>query len=421
MDIHLLLYIIGCVILIGFFTGMEIAFSSVNKISLELKKKQGSFSGKILGKFMENSSEFTGAGLVAVFVILVIYVILLMQLTRGWINHLPAPFNSLYSALVINIVIATTLLIIFGELLPRTVFRKKAESILSFFALPMLLVYKIFHPLLQIFVSISSFVLKYLFNVRIKDKDVFSRIDIEHFVKNVLYGTDTESRQVNTELFDNALNLLHKKVRHCMKPRKEIIGVEASTPIAEVKNKLIKTKLSKIIVYEQNLDNIIGYIHHLDFNKKPSSIQEILHTISTVPETMNVVNLINRFTKEKKSIAWVIDEFGGTAGIVTMEDLLEEIFGEIQDEYDDDEYVEKQISENEYIFSGRLELNYLNEKYGFNLKANEAETLSGFIISNQERIPKNKARIIIGLYEFDILLVSDTRIETVKLKLLKPL
>jgi CBS domain containing-hemolysin-like protein len=204
-------------------------------------------------------------------------------------------------------------------------------------------------------------------------------------------------------------------------PRKEIEGVESKTTIADVRNKFIDSKLSKILVYEQNIDNIIGYVHHLDLFKNPASLQEIIHPIPAVPETMSASDLINKFSKERKSIAWVVDEFGGTAGIVTMEDLLEELFGEIEDEYDVPEsFVDKQIAQNEYIFSGRLELDNITQKYHLNFEGNEdAETLSGYIIQNHQSIPKQKERIIIGNFEFDILNVSDTRIETVKVKVLK--
>lgn len=421
MDTHLLLYIFGCLVLIGFFTGIEIAFNSANKINLELKIKQGSFSGRVLGRFMEKPSAFIGAGLIAVYLLVVCFVLLLTNFTHHGLALLPSVYHSPFLDIVFNIFLAGSLLILFGEVLPRAFFQKKAESTLSLLAFPMLWIYRVFSPISNLFVSISSFFLKYLFNVRVKDKEFFTRVNMDLFVKNVLFGAATESQQVNAELFDNALDLLHTKVRHCMIPRKEIIGIPITASIEEVRKKLIETQLSKIVVYENNLDNIVGYVHHLDFNKKPLSTKDIMHSITAVPETMNVMSLINQFTKERKSIAWVVDEFGGTAGIVTMEDLLEELFGEIKDEYDEDVYVEKQIAENEFIFSGRLELSYLNSKYGFNLKADDVETLSGFIIRNQKRIPPYKARVIIGLYEFDILLVSDTRIETVKMKLLKPL
>jgi CBS domain containing-hemolysin-like protein len=311
---------------------------------------------------------------------------------------------------------------LFAEFLPKAIFRTKAEQVLSFFVLPMWLFYNLLFPIAKVFVSISEFILKYLFNVRIKENQtVFTRVDLEHFVKQSLHGHEAESNEVNTELFENALYLVNVKVRKCMIPRNEIVGIEVHTPVSEVRKKFIETKLSKIIVYEKNIDTIIGYLHHLDLNRKPQNVREVLHTITAVPEAMSAVDLMNRFTKDRKSVAWVIDEFGGTAGIVTMEDVLEEIFGDIRDEYDVEEYVEKQIAENEYIFSGRLELDYLNEKYGFEIPTDESETLSGYIISKHGAIPKIKERIIIDLLEFDILLVNETRIETVKMKVLQPL
>ncbi|HTM67598.1 MAG TPA: hemolysin family protein [Flavipsychrobacter sp.] len=422
MESHLLWYILGCILLIGFFAGTEIAFISANKINIELKKKQGTFSGRILGRFMDNPAEFIGTSLVGVNIVLVIYGLLMTRLTDPILSHLPPPLNSGYVHLVVDTLIATIVIILFAEFLPKAIFRTKAEQVLSFFILPMWLFYNLLFPIAKVFVSIAEFILKYLFNVRIKENQtVFTRVDLEHFVKQSLHGHETESNEVNTELFENALYLVNVKVRKCMIPRNEIVGVEAHTPISEVRKKFIETKLSKIIVYEKNIDTIVGYLHHLDLNRKPQAIREVLHTITAVPEAMSAVDLMNRFTKERKSIAWVIDEFGGTAGIVTMEDVLEEIFGDIRDEYDVEEYVEKQIAENEYIFSGRLELDYLNEKYGFDIPTDESETLSGYIISKHGDIPKIKERIIIDLLEFDVLLVNETRIETVKMKVLQPL
>lgn len=204
-----------------------------------------------------------------------------------------------------------------------------------------------------------------------------------------------------------------------MIPRKEIEAIGISGSIVAARQKFIDTKLSKIVVYEHNIDNILGYIHQLDMFKNPSDIRSVLHPILAVPETMSAIDLMNRFTRERKSIAWVVDEFGGTSGIVTLEDLLEEIFGEIRDEHDTEEFVEKQIAEKEYIFSGRLEVDYLNKKYDFGLPEGETETLSGFIIAHHETIPRLKERIIIDDFEFDVLNVTETRIEMVKMKVLR--
>ncbi|MBE7178635.1 MAG: CBS domain-containing protein, partial [Mucilaginibacter polytrichastri] len=209
------------------------------------------------------------------------------------------------------------------------------------------------------------------------------------------------------------------KIRSCLVPRTEIESVDINASIETVKEKFLDTKLSKMVVYEENIDNIAGYVHQLDLFKKPADIKSILLDIPAVPESMSATDLITKFSKERKSIAWVVDEFGGTAGIVTMEDVLEEIFGDIKDEYDTEEFVEKQLAENEYIFSGRLELDYLNEKYGFTFPDDESETLSGYIIDEHKSIPKFKDRIIIGDYEFDILNVTSTRIEMIKMKVLR--
>ena len=436
---HLLLYILGCILLIGFFAGTEIAFISANKLNIELRKKQGKFSGQILARFMDNPSEFIGTSLVGVNVFVVVYGLLASSLTtlllhqyhiritgeplipgQAWMINDVFYSLSEYTKLVIDTFLATLVILIFAEFLPKAVFRSKAEAVLTVFSVPMLVMYWIFYPVAKVFVAISEFILKYLFNVRIKqNKQIFNRVDLELLVKQSMHGHENENSEVNAELFENALYLVNVRIRKCMVPRNEIEGIDVSATIAETRKKFIDTKLSKIIVYEDNIDNIVGYIHHLDLNRRPKEIREILHTITPVPEAMSAVDLMNRFTKERKSIAWVIDEFGGTAGIVTMEDVLEEIFGDINDEYDEQEFVEKQLSENEYIFSGRLELDYLNEKYDFTFPTDESETLSGYIITEHETIPKIKERILLGKYEFVVLLVTDTRIETVKMKIFK--
>jgi CBS domain containing-hemolysin-like protein len=243
-----------------------------------------------------------------------------------------------------------------------------------------------------------------------------NRNDLKHLF---LQKDEGERQDRNAQLMENAQELPKVKIRQCLVPRKEIIGIDSKESMEALKQKFMDTKLSKLLVFEGNIDHIIGYVHQLDLFKRPKSIQELLLPIPAVPESMSATDLISKFSRERKSIAWVVDEFGGTAGIITMEDVLEELFGEIQDEYDTEEFVEKQLAENEYMFSGRLELDYLTEKYGFDFGEEETETLSGYIINYHETIPKQKERIIIDDYEFDILHVSDTRIEIVKMKVLK--
>jgi CBS domain containing-hemolysin-like protein len=218
-------------------------------------------------------------------------------------------------------------------------------------------------------------------------------------------------------LFENALSLPDIKIRECLVPRTEIIGVELNTSIQDLSTAFVETKLSKLIVYDDTLDTIVGYVHQLDLFQKPKNIAAIIHPILLVPESMNAADLINLFSKKRKSIAWVVDEFGGTAGIVTMEDVLEEIFGEIDDEYDEQEFIEKKLSDKDYIFSGRLELDYLTEKYGIDFGAENSETLSGYLIHHHEAIPKVKTLITLAHFDAEILAVSDTRIEKVKLKI----
>ena len=415
-----ILYIIITLILIGFFSGVEIAFVSTNKLNIELKRKQGSYSGKVLSKFMENPATFIGTSLVGINICLVVYGLLMTELTDVMFNAVGLPHNE-YLRLFLDTIIATIVVLFLAEFIPKAIFRSKPESILSFLTLPIQFFYYLLYPVAQLFVRISEFILKYLFGVRInEEKTIFSRVDLEHFVKQMRTGHDSDKEDdSNSELFENALSLSKVKIRECLVPRNEIEAVPINTSVEEVKNIFIETKRSKLIVYENNIDNVVGYLHSIDALKKPKDIKSVMHSIPMVPETMITVDLLNQFTKERKSIAWVIDEFGGTAGIVTMEDILEEIFGEIHDEYDEEEYIEKQLSSNEYIFAGRLEIDYLNEKYHLDLPVEDAETLSGFIIENHESIPKQKERIIIGNYEFVMLHVSDTRIETVKVKSLQ--
>ena len=319
--------------------------------------------------------------------------------------------------------ILSTFILLFVEFVFKAFFRARNNEIISagFISYIISFFYWLLSSIASFFVSIAEWMLKNLFDVKLNEKkDVFSKIDLEHFMQQSKSHEEEDSSEINKELFDNALSLSEVKLRECLIPRREIEGVDSTTSIEEVKAKFINTQLSKLVVYEGNIDSITGYIHQLDLFRNPATVKEVLLPIPTVPESMSATDLMNKFSKERKSIAWVIDEFGGTAGIVTMEDLLEEIFGEIKDEYDTEEFVEKQLGGNEFIFSGRLELDYITEKYKLRFPNDEeTETLSGYIIQHNEEIPKLKDRIIIGNYEIDILNVSDTRIEMVKLKVLK--
>ena len=404
----------------GFFAGIEIAFISANKLSIELKKKQGKNSGIILSRFLDNPSRFIGTTLMGFNIFLVAYGLSVTQIVDPWWAMTGiANLDHSGSLKLIAEILAPKLFFFIVVFFSKAFFRQKNDSILSAFARLMEFFYALFNPISSFFISISSWILKYIFNVEIDDrKRPFNRIDLEHYFQQTI-DVDDDNPELNQELFENALSLPGVKVRSCLVPRKEIVAVELSTPIDKVVEKLIETMLSKLVVYEGNIDNIVGYVHQLDMFRNAGSLQDILLPIPAIPESMSVTDLIGKFSKERKSIAWVVDEFGGTAGIVTMEDLLEEIFGEIQDEYDTEDFVEKQLAEHEYLFSGRLELDYLSEKYGFEFEDEESDTLSGYVIQQHENFPKQGERIIAGDYQFDVMEMSDTRIELVKMKLLK--
>lgn len=401
----------------GFFAGIEMGFYSANRFGIELKKKQGRQSAILLSRFIENPQLFLSTTLIGFTLFLVSFVLLFSAVTTPLWNVIG--LTSELARLLLDIVLATFVVLIFAEFIPRAIFRAHSNVLLTRLVWLISFFYQLLQPIGKLFIGLSDWVLQYIFNIRINEsKEVFSAGSFDTLFHQNSDG-ENEQQKLDTDLFDNALNFHNTKVRQCLVPRKEIIGVEIRCTVEQVRQKFIETKLSKLIVYENNIDHIMGYVHQLDLFKNPGDLQSILLPIPAVPESMSAIDLISRFTKERKSIAWVVDEFGGTAGIVTMEDVLEEIFGEIHDEYDSEEFVEKRLAEDEYIFSGRLELDYLCKKYELEFPRNESETLSGFIINHYETIPRQKERIIIDDYEFDILNVSETRIETVKLKVLK--
>ncbi|MTA21944.1 MAG: DUF21 domain-containing protein [Actinobacteria bacterium] len=404
--------IVASVILIGFFSGYEIGFVSANRLSLELKKKQGSRSGKIIAGFLEAPTQFIGTCLIGLNISLVVFGILFEELLH---THIWSRFGLGEGAILVGNTIVSTFVILFiGELVPKAMFKARAASLINTFAPLAQFFHILFKPLTVLLVNTAQWVLSNLFQVKmVYKKEAFTKVDLAHFIQQT--NTHQEQQELNTDLFENALSLPDIKVRKCLVPRTEIVGVEIQTPLEEVKALFIETKLSKLIVYNDTLDNIVGYIHQLDLFKKPKDIKAIIHPILLVTESMNAADLINLFSKKRKSIAWVVDEFGGTAGIVTMEDVLEEIFGEINDEYDEQEFLEKKLSANEYLFSGRLELDYLYEKYGIDFAVDSAETLSGYLIHKHEAIPKVREVIHLSHFDAEILLVSDTRIEKVKL------
>lgn len=416
-EIRIIIWFVLTILLMGFFAGIEMAFYSANRMSIELKKKQGRASGQILDQFVDHPVYFLGTTLIGFNVFLVFFGLQISKVMEPLWIRLDVGSDSL--RIIIEILLSTFLVLVFAEFLPRAIFRARANVILSRMAQLIDIFYQMFYPIAAICIAMANWLLKYVFNVRVDEKkEVFGRTDLEHLFRQAKEAEE-EKQPLNTEFFENALELPKIRIRQSLVPRKEIVGIDIKESIDAIRRIFIETKLSRVVVFEGNIDHIIGYVHQLDMFKRPETIQSVLLPIPAVPESMSATDLINKFTRERKSIAWVVDEFGGTAGIITMEDVLEEIFGEIQDEHDVEEFVERQIAENEYIFSGRLELDYINEKYGFDFPVDETETLSGFIINYHETIPRQKERIIIADYEFDIMNVSDTRIEMVKIKKLK--
>jgi len=408
-------FFILTLLLMGFFSGIEMAYYSANRLNIELRKKQGGWIANLLAKFVETPASFIGTTLVGYTIFLVFLALQISTVLNPVWAYLRVGSDLVH--IIVEIAIATFIVLIFAEFIPRAIFRAKSNTLLTGLAPATDIFYQMFSPIADVFIKFAEWLLKYVLDVKVdKQKEPLSSGEL----KNLFHQPNDDDRVGrSTQLLENAQEFPKVKIRQCLVPRKEVVGIDIQASIEDIQKKFIDTKLSKLIVYENNIDHISGYVHQLDLFRKPASIKSVLLPIPAVPESMSAADLIGKFSNERKSIAWVVDEFGGTAGIVTMEDVLEELFGEIEDEYDREKFVEKQISENEYIFSGRLELDYLEEKYGFDFPENDSETLSGYIINFYETIPQQKERIIIDDYEFDVISVSDTRIEMVKMKKLK--
>lgn len=408
--------VIICLFLAAIFSGIEIAFFSANRLKIELAYQRGTVAGRILHYFYKDPSKFIITTLLSNNIVLVVFG---MMMTRLIEEPLYSWLGSAFWAMIMQTVISTIILIYIGEFIPKVMFKVFADTLLPFFSVPFYFVFWLLRIGVIFLNAITNGFMK-LFRIQKSSTDfIYTTVDLEKFIKDHTPKSDTDEQEVDTELFENALSLKNLKVRDCMVPRKEIIALDINSSIADLKDIIISTYHSRILVFNQSIDNILGYVHHFDMHKKPKNIKSILIPIKIVPEIMPIQKLLNTFIKEGKSIAWVVNEYGGTAGIITLEDILEEIFGEIDDEYDKDEYIENQLSQNEYILSGRLEIDYLNDKYDLQIPEGEYETLSGFITSIHESIPQKDEILEIGNYQLKIIDVSDTKIETVKLSILK--
>jgi CBS domain containing-hemolysin-like protein len=403
----------------AFFSGMEIAFVSSNKLKIELDKNKGLFSAKILSVFFKEPSRILGALLLGNNIALVMYGIAIADILRPAIISSFAPSHPTeFIVLVLQTIISTVLILITGEFIPKALFRINPNRSLSLFALPLKLYYWLFYPIIRVIVWISEFILKYVFRLKLIYLNYsFSPTDLDHYLREFAIEKKEESDvQQEIQMLQNAIDFRNVKLRECMVPRTEITAIALSDTIEDLRKCFINSGHSKILVYEETVDNIIGFVHSSDLFKNPQSISAVAHTIPIIPETMLANNVLTMFIREHKSIALVVDEFGGTSGIVTMEDIIEEIFGEIEDEFDVEELTERKIKDNEYLFSARLEIDYLNDKYNLHLPASdEYETLGGFIINIHESIPSVNEIILKDKFRFLIAEASDTRIETVHL------
>jgi CBS domain containing-hemolysin-like protein len=412
--------IIITLIFSAFFSGTEIAFVSSSRLKQELDMKRNIFSARILSDFYKNPSRFIGALLLGNNIALVVY----GMETAKWLEpvlqeKLPASLNSEWIILLSQTVISTLIILVIAEFLPKILFRINPNAILKTLSVPVWIIYYFLYPLIVIYIGIAEFILRKIFRVKIEpDSYTFSAVDLDEYVKD--YNPDAEekpeSANLELQMIQNAMEFKHVKLRDCMVPRTDIDALEKNENIDVLIKMFIETGHSKIMIYSGTIDNLQGYVHAYDMFKNPGKITDVLRKVNVYPETMAASDLLGEFIKNHKSVAVVVDEFGGTSGIVTMEDIIEEIFGEIEDEYDKEEELEKQLSENEYLFSARLEIDYLNEKYKLDIPVSEEyETLAGFIIHYYKSIPAPGDEIETDLFKFKILKASGNRLEEVKM------
>ncbi len=414
--------IILCLVFSAFFSGMEIAFVSSNRLKIELDRKHGLFSSRIISIFLKSPQHYLATMLVGNNIALVIYGLFIARLLEPFLEQ-RIGIKSEILILIIQTIVGTMVILLTAEFLPKTIFRSRPNITLNLFSVPVLVFFIFLYPVTIITLGITNFVMRYFMGVKVRLKNsrhnpVFGRVDLDHLISESQSELEKSLEdEPEKKIFQNALEFSGLKVRDCMVPRTEVEAIEISSTVSEIKQRFIETGFSKILVFEDSIDRIVGYISSKELFKHPPSIRSRLVDLSIVPETMQVNKLFRKLIRERKSIALVVDEYGGTSGIITLEDIIEEIFGEIEDEHDISEFVERQISDHEMILSGRLEIDYLNEKYKLDIPvSDEYDTLAGFIIDHYENIPRLNTRVVIMPYQYRILKVSQTRIELVYLR-----
>ncbi|WP_144606170.1 hemolysin family protein [Algoriphagus algorifonticola] len=423
METTYLIYVIITLLFSAFFSGIEIAYISANKLQIELQSKQGALSGKVLSSFIKRPGQFIGTTLMGNTISLVLYGIFMAYLLEYPLDAwLPPGLNNEVVVLLLQTLISTIIVLITAEFLPKSLFMLNPNNMLSIFAIPFLGIYYLMYPVVWAVVGLSRFFITKILRLEYsEDRPVFTVTDLNSFIQNHMNQTKSEGKaEIDTKIFDNAVEFKTVRVRECMIPRTDIVSVEVEDSIEDLKEVFAESGHSKIIVYRETIDDVIGYCHQLELFKKPKTIEEILTPIIIAPESALANELLIQFIQERKSLALVVDEFGGTSGIVSMEDIIEEIFGEIEDEYDSDDLIEQKIGDQEYLLSARHEIDYLNDKYNWDLPIGDFETLSGLILSHTENLPKKGESVTIGAYTFTVVSRQDHRIDSVRLKINGP-
>ena len=413
--------IILCLILSAFFSGMEIAFVSSNKIYLEIEKKQDDFISKILTKLTQKPSKFIATMLVGNNVSMVVYGFFMGELLMRWFVNLGFHLTD-FSNLLLQTIISTLIVLMTSEFLPKVFFQIYANTFIKFFALPAYFFYKLFYYISSFLIWISDYVLRKFFKTEGDQINLsFSKVELGNYISEQMNSVqDHEIVDSEIQIFQNALEFSGMKAREIMTPRTELVAIDLHSSIVDLRDLFIKTGYSKIVVYTNTLDDIVGYVHSFELFKKPRSIKSIMIPVEFVPETILIKDAMNLLTKKRKSIVVILDEYGGTSGIVTIEDIVEELFGEIEDEHDsDEELIENRIDDLNYIFSTRLDVQYINETYKLNIPESDSyETLGGFIVDFSKEIPQKGAQITIGNFVFIIEEATNKKIELVKMTVL---
>lgn len=417
-----LVIIIICLLLSALFSALEISFISADKFRIELEKKQGSYAANLMSFYQKSPSRFIISMLVGNNVTLVIYGIFMALALQPWIDQVMVALNlgsGSVVELLLQTVVSTLVVLITAEFLPKSLALINPNGMLRAFALPVSLIYYILWPAVALVNSTTRFIIKHVFKSEYSDtQPAFGLTDLNNYLKRHLNSSQSEDKiEVSTKIFNKALEFKNIRVRECMIPRTDIIAVDLEDGLTALKSAFHESGHTKIPVYRESIDEIIGFCHALSIYKKPKQMEDILSPIVIVPETMPARELLVQFTAQRKSIALVVDEFGGTAGLVTIEDIVEQILGEIQDEHDDEDYIEEQLNDREYLMSARHEIDYLNKSYKWDIPDGDYETLGGYILSVTENIPKEGDIIITPGFQVEVISVTDARIDTVKISL----